>query len=176
VLRSFFIWSRSDTHARTHTRTPQSVGLFWVRDRPVAETSTWQHKHPQETNIHAPVGFESSIPAGARQLTYALDRAATADTNAGSFYDTLNLRKTLQEWQHTANHISSNILKLLFRKHKTQFSTGLPTNLSTIFVASCFATEREHKVSAVSSTVLNVRKLRILIRLWDMVVVGTHSI
>jgi hypothetical protein len=25
--------------------TPQSVGLLWTRDRPMAETSTWQHKH-----------------------------------------------------------------------------------------------------------------------------------
>jgi hypothetical protein len=29
----------------TQTRTPQSLGLLWMRDRPVAETSTWQHKH-----------------------------------------------------------------------------------------------------------------------------------
>jgi hypothetical protein len=27
----------------THSNTPQSVGLLWTRDRPVAETSTWQH-------------------------------------------------------------------------------------------------------------------------------------
>ena len=37
---------------RLHTDTPHSVGLLWTRDRPVAETSTWQHttfttdKHP----------------------------------------------------------------------------------------------------------------------------------
>jgi hypothetical protein len=26
-----------------HLKTPQSVGLLWTRDQPVAETSTWQH-------------------------------------------------------------------------------------------------------------------------------------
>ena len=29
------------SHCATHT--PHSVGLFWARNRPVAETSTWQH-------------------------------------------------------------------------------------------------------------------------------------
>jgi hypothetical protein len=31
--------------------TPQSVGLLWVRDRPFAETSTWQHKHCTRTSM-----------------------------------------------------------------------------------------------------------------------------
>jgi hypothetical protein len=30
----------------TLRHTPQSVGLLWTRDRPVAETSTWQHTIP----------------------------------------------------------------------------------------------------------------------------------
>jgi hypothetical protein len=34
-------------------------------------------EHSQETNIHAPVGFEPTIPASARLQTYAVDRAAT---------------------------------------------------------------------------------------------------
>jgi hypothetical protein len=61
----------------TLKHTPQSVGLLWTRDRPIAETSTCQHKHSQETNIHAPVGFEPATPASARPQTHALDRAAT---------------------------------------------------------------------------------------------------
>jgi hypothetical protein len=28
---------------RSHSDTPHSVGLLWTSDRPVAETSTWQH-------------------------------------------------------------------------------------------------------------------------------------
>jgi len=27
----------------THNDTPQSLGLFWMSDQLVAETSTWQH-------------------------------------------------------------------------------------------------------------------------------------
>ena len=34
-------------------------------------------QHSQQTNIHAPVGFEPTISAGKRPQTYALDRAAT---------------------------------------------------------------------------------------------------
>ena len=30
--------------SRSPSDTPQSVGLLWTRDRPVTETSTWQHK------------------------------------------------------------------------------------------------------------------------------------
>jgi hypothetical protein len=43
--------------------TPQSVILLWTRDRPLAETSTWQHKHSQETNIHAPGGIQTHDPS-----------------------------------------------------------------------------------------------------------------
>jgi hypothetical protein len=32
-------------HLITLRHTPQSVGLLWTRDRPVAETYKWQHKH-----------------------------------------------------------------------------------------------------------------------------------
>jgi hypothetical protein len=32
-------------HLVTLRHTPHSAGLLWTRDRPVAETSTWQHKH-----------------------------------------------------------------------------------------------------------------------------------
>jgi len=31
------------THTHTPTNKPQSVELLWTRNRPVAETSTWQH-------------------------------------------------------------------------------------------------------------------------------------
>jgi hypothetical protein len=32
-------------HLITLKHTPQSLGFLWTRDRPVAETSTWHHKH-----------------------------------------------------------------------------------------------------------------------------------
>jgi hypothetical protein len=47
----------------TLRHTPLSVGLLWTRDRPVAETSTWQYKHAQETNIHARGGIRIHDPS-----------------------------------------------------------------------------------------------------------------
>jgi hypothetical protein len=67
------LFSLDHTHDTHHL----SVGLLWTRDRPVAETSTWQHKHCTRQTSMPPVGFEPTIPASARQQTYALDRAAT---------------------------------------------------------------------------------------------------
>ena len=62
----------------THNDAPQSVGLLWTSDRPVAETSTWQHT-TLTTNRHPcpPVGFEPTISARERPQTYGSDRAAT---------------------------------------------------------------------------------------------------
>ena len=58
---------------------PQSVGLLWTSDQPVAETSPWQHTqntHKRHTSM-LPLGFETTISAGERPQTYALYRAAT---------------------------------------------------------------------------------------------------
>ena len=47
----------------THSDAPQTVGLLWTRDRPVAETSTWQHTTlTRFTNIHAPGGIRTRNP------------------------------------------------------------------------------------------------------------------
>jgi len=36
--------TNTNTHTHTHKHTnTHTVGLLWMRDRPVAETSTWQH-------------------------------------------------------------------------------------------------------------------------------------
>jgi hypothetical protein len=43
----------------TLRHTPQSVGLLWTSDQPDAETSTWQQKHSQETDIHFRVGIRT---------------------------------------------------------------------------------------------------------------------
>jgi hypothetical protein len=65
-------------HVITLRHTSHSVGLLWKRDRPVAETSTWQHTTLTRDKYPCPpVEFEPTIPASARQHTYALDRAAT---------------------------------------------------------------------------------------------------
>jgi hypothetical protein len=75
-------------HLITLGHTPQSLGLLWPRDRPVAETSTWQRKHSQETaDIHAPrAGFEPTIRANVRPQTYALDREATGMSPSHGLY------------------------------------------------------------------------------------------
>jgi hypothetical protein len=46
--------------SRSHSDTPQSVGLLWASDQPDAETSTLQHT--TLTSI-PPVGLEPAIPA-----------------------------------------------------------------------------------------------------------------
>jgi hypothetical protein len=68
-------------HLITLRHTSQSVGLLWTRDRPVAETCTWQHKHCTRQRSMPPGGFEATIPASARPQTYALDRTATGIGN-----------------------------------------------------------------------------------------------
>jgi len=48
-----------------------------MSDQLVAETSTWQHTHhPRQTSMPQ-AGFETTISAGERPQTYALDSAAT---------------------------------------------------------------------------------------------------
>jgi hypothetical protein len=62
--------------SRSHSETPHSIGLFWTGDWNVAERSTWQHTKLTK-DIHAPVGFETVIPAIQRSQTQALHRATT---------------------------------------------------------------------------------------------------
>jgi len=47
---------------RSHSDTPHSLWLPWTSDRPIAETSTLQHKHSQ----CLPGEFGSTIPANQR--------------------------------------------------------------------------------------------------------------
>jgi len=50
----------------------------WTRDRPVTQTSTWQHTIlKSDRHLCPPGGFEDAIPANKRPQTYALDCAAT---------------------------------------------------------------------------------------------------
>jgi hypothetical protein len=66
--------------SRSHSDTPQTVGLLWTGDQPIAETSTWQHT-TLNRNPCPPVGFEPTIPASERSQTYALDRVVTGTGN-----------------------------------------------------------------------------------------------
>ena len=48
----------------THKEAPQSVGLLWTSDQPVAETSTWQHtQHSWRKPIHSPGGIRTRNPS-----------------------------------------------------------------------------------------------------------------
>ena len=49
---------RTSDYTQWHT---QSVGILWTRDRPVAETSTWQHT-AHKTDTHATDGVQTRNP------------------------------------------------------------------------------------------------------------------
>ena len=61
--------------SRSYSDTPHSVGLFWVRDRTLAETSilTTQNTHKRQTDM-LPEGFEHAVTESERSQTDALDR------------------------------------------------------------------------------------------------------
>jgi hypothetical protein len=65
---------RSRGFVITHNDVPQSVGLLWMSDQLVAETSTWQHK-THTTNIHALWGDanpQSQLASGRRPTQYTI--------------------------------------------------------------------------------------------------------
>jgi hypothetical protein len=70
--------------SRSHSDTPHSVGLFWTSDRPVAETSTWQHttltrdRHPCRRWDSNP---QSQQPRGRRPTSYSARPPASAHKN-----------------------------------------------------------------------------------------------
>jgi hypothetical protein len=59
-----------------HNDTPQSAGLLWTRDLPVAGSCTWQHT-TQQTSI-PPVGFQPAVTGSELPRILALDRSTTA--------------------------------------------------------------------------------------------------
>jgi len=63
--------------SRSHSRHTTLVRHLWTSDRPIAETSTWQH----------PAGFEPEISASERPQAHTLDRAATGDRTADNLRD-----------------------------------------------------------------------------------------
>ena len=60
-----------------HIDTPQSVGILWTRDRPVAETSVTTHDTQKNRHPCPRAGFEPANPASDRSQILALDRSAT---------------------------------------------------------------------------------------------------
>ena len=63
--------------SRSHSDTPQAVGLLWTSDSPTYRLLPYNTQHSQQIDIHATAGFEPATPAIARPQTDALDYAAT---------------------------------------------------------------------------------------------------
>jgi hypothetical protein len=64
--------------SRSQSDTPHSVDLPCTSDRPVAETSTWQHTTLTRRQISIPsTVFEPANPARERPQTRALNRSAS---------------------------------------------------------------------------------------------------
>ena len=49
--------------SRLHSDTAHTVRLLWTGDQPNAQTSTWQHKHSKETDLHALGGIRTRNPS-----------------------------------------------------------------------------------------------------------------
>ena len=79
--QALLIHEDSRSHTTTyHTRYDSSGRMISPSQRPLTDNS----QHPQQPNIHAPVGFETTISVGERPQTYTLDLAA-AGTGQGNF-------------------------------------------------------------------------------------------
>jgi hypothetical protein len=70
-----FLLSHTMTH---HSRLDSSGRVTSSSKRPLCDKA----QSLQQTDIHAPVGFERTISVGERPQTYALDRAATGTGKA----------------------------------------------------------------------------------------------
>jgi len=49
--------------SRSHSDTPQSVGLLWTSDQPEKEILPGSTQHSQETVMHGPGGIRSRNPS-----------------------------------------------------------------------------------------------------------------
>ena len=88
-------WSHTMTR---HSRYDSSGRVISSSQRPLPDTT----QHSQQTDIHAPVGFEPIISAGERPQTHVLDRAATGNGRCVYIY-THKLHKTYKTWSGKIN-------------------------------------------------------------------------
>jgi len=120
----------------THTLsviTPHSVGLLLTSDQSNAENFTWQHATLKKTDIHAPAGFEPTIPASERPHTHTLDRAATG---TGNDYVTITIRQTIKI---TSNYRGTSPCLRMYRISFSQVNAHRSNRSTTI---SCSALAR----------------------------------
>jgi hypothetical protein len=90
--RLFLEVSISHTHTlkHTHSRYDSSERVISSSQRPLLDNN----QHSQETDIHAPAGFEPAIPANEEPQTHVMDRAASG---TGEYLITLLCLCWLQE-------------------------------------------------------------------------------
>ena len=76
-----------------------------MSDQLVAETSTDNTQHSQQTDVHAPpVGFETAISAGERPQTYTSDRATTG-TGTSDMWHNKNKGETYLTFLKPTGHV-----------------------------------------------------------------------
>jgi hypothetical protein len=109
-------------HLITPKHTPQSVGLLWTRDRQVAGTSTWQHKHLQDTNIHAPHGIRTHDPSKRSATDLHLRSAAELEN-----------RKYSYKWQHVWPTLPVGAVDAERWHKRSSFQDGTVLCLETLF-------------------------------------------
>jgi hypothetical protein len=120
--------------SRSHSDTPNMVGLLWMSDQPVAETSTCttDNTHKRQTST-PPVGFEPAIPASEQLQTHSLDRKPTnlvphlTLTYTWMIYLQAWFREIIHDglnhWQlsHQSNFTSLCLAPLIYSANKSLF-------------------------------------------------------
>jgi hypothetical protein len=73
VGQVLFIIEASRSHTAHHTRQDSSGRVISPTQRPLYDNT----QHSQEIEVHAPAGFEPTIPASERSQNYASNRTAS---------------------------------------------------------------------------------------------------
>ena len=68
--------------SRSHSGTPQSIGILWTSDQPSAETSTYHHTTHKTDTTMIPAGFEHTIPGNERPLRCCIKLQGNWDRRA----------------------------------------------------------------------------------------------
>jgi len=102
LVQGLLIHEVSRLHTMTQHSQYDSYGrVMGSSQKPLPDNT----HHSQQTDFHAPVGFEPTISAGERPQTYALDRAATG---TGKYYSTCNKKKVNIETSKTRQFNNDN--------------------------------------------------------------------
>ena len=108
--------------SRPQSDTSRSVDSLWTGDRPLAETSTWQHTtNKRHGHPFHPGGIQPVIPASERPQTDAFDRVATGIDSSKftslPFWELENLKHPISVAQnahfyHNARRHTSDVSNL----------------------------------------------------------------